>query len=98
MKKAMCKKTRKKDHYEELKIAIILQAVEDYRYLLSNNLNSAIKYHSKLSIDELHNFFLSDWFKCLTNVDGKRLINQIRKEFKLKPITDWNTHSRSKNK
>lgn len=98
MKKSMHKKTRRKDHYEELKIAIILQAVEDYRYLLKNNLDGAIRTHFPTSIDELHKFFLSDWFRCLTNTDGKRLINKIRKEFKLKPITDWNTHSRSKNK
>ena len=93
----MYEKTRK-DQYEELKNAIILQAVEDYRYLLKRDLDSAIRYHFQTSIDELHKFFLSDWFKWLTNIDGRRLVNQIRKEFKLKPIIDWNTHSRSKNK
>ena len=66
--------------YEELANAIVLQAVTDYRKVLK-----LLKEHPK-SIDanrmkkECVNFFNSQWFSALTNLNGKVLLKKLDKE------------------
>ena len=69
------------DPYEELANAIIIQACEDYKrayncYLRRNG--KAKKTEKQLA--ELEEFFLSDWYKKLTEVDGEELMKRLREE------------------
>ena len=65
--------------YQDLANAIVLKAVEDYRNALDGN-----SYHRYKSpediIEECETFFRSSWFKILTKVNGKYLIEQLKKE------------------
>ena len=61
----------KRNGYEELANAIILRAVEDYR---------GTRYEPTLH--EIEQFFLSPWFMVLTKIDGKALLDKLRKEKK----------------
>ena len=62
-------------NYTNLANAIIIQAVSDYRSLLSGAKPSA-----DVNIEETEKFFNSDWFEVLTNVDGVSLMRKIQKE------------------
>ena len=57
------------DPYQELANAIILQAVHDYRDTMDQK-----------TLSEIENFFLSDWFEILTNIDGRDLLMKLRRE------------------
>lgn len=66
------------DGYQDLANAIVARAAEDYRNALKG-----IGYNHKKPeniIKELEKFSRSSWFKTLTKVDGKYLVEQIRKE------------------
>ena len=56
------------ENYEKLAVAIIKQAVIDYR---------KGDEETKRSIEQ---FFRSDWFYALTEVDGELLIKRLRNE------------------
>ena len=59
--------------------AIIEQAAKDYRNALAK-----IRVDGKPSswvIQDCENFFHSQWFSELTNVDGDYLIRKLREEF-----------------
>ena len=60
------------DGYEELANAIIAQAGKDYKIALLMD-NRKMK-------RECEEFFRSQWYEFLTDVDGEYLIEQIRKE------------------
>lgn len=66
--------------YGNLAHAIILQAVQDYRRLLRGKLIPD-NITEKVNIKECEDFFLSDWFYTLTNVDGQTIINKLRREY-----------------
>lgn len=55
--------------YENLANAVIMQAVRDYR-----------KCQNPGILQELEQFFLSDWFMMLTKVDGTMILERLRKE------------------
>ena len=55
------------DPYKDLANAIILQAVEDYRKWGKN-------------LVELKEFFRSEWFSILTNLDGEQLLARLKSE------------------
>lgn len=55
--------------YENLANGIILQAVKDYRNTKSNVIRKNIE-----------DFFRSEWFVVLTDLDGEMLITELRKE------------------
>ena len=57
------------DPYQELANAIILQAVHEYRDTMNEK-----------DLAELAEFFLSDWFAVLTNIDGGDLLTMLRRE------------------
>lgn len=70
-------KAVKGDPYENLANAIIMQAVSDYRSALRQ-----YRRHGKPNREmmECEKFFRSQWFGCLTEVDGEYLIRKIREE------------------
>lgn len=56
--------------------AIIMCAIKDYRNALYTNHKS-----DQLIINNCEDFFKSDWFKMLSNLDGTYIIREIRKEY-----------------
>ena len=66
--------------YFELANAIILQAVKDYRDLwtvLSANPNDR---KAKRELKKIEEFFHSTYFTTLTDLDGKKLLEDIQDE------------------
>lgn len=70
--------------FTELKNAIVIQAVMDYRYaliVLSDKTADKKKIdEAKSEIASLERFFYSDWYSQLTKVDPNYLLERIRKE------------------
>lgn len=66
--------------YEELASAIILSAVKDYRRALSVHMAAPNGASAKHDVDKCEQFFLSEWYRVLTNIDGKLLIRRLRQE------------------
>ena len=59
--------------------AIVAQAARDYLYILR-----LLKYHpensaAKRKTREYEDFFYSDWYSTLTDVDPRYLINKLKK-------------------
>ena len=68
------------DCYHNLANAIIVQAVNDYRkarYILKRYPRQEA---AQRTVEEVERFFLSDWFRCLTTVDGTNLMRKLREE------------------
>ena len=66
--------------YERLANAIVLQGVWDYRKALRKLKKNP---GNREVLDEalkLEKFFLSEWYQVLTAIDGRYLIDRIRKE------------------
>ena len=61
------------DPYEELANAIIVQAAKDYKDVLKGCVESNTKNRK-----ELEQFFHSEYFITLTNLDGKVLMERLR--------------------
>ena len=70
--------------YQNLAQAIIVKAVHDYRKALRGHgyyYPSASKFIvASQIIAECEQFFRSDWFMVLTNLDGEMLIEKLRQE------------------
>ena len=68
------------DHYENLANAIVLQAVKDWRENMSivkkNQNNSSALY----MIKQCENFFLGDWIKVLTKLDGRMILSKLKEQ------------------
>lgn len=65
--------------YLDLANSIVIQAAEDYRNALRG-----ITYDQKpveSVINDCLRFFRSEWFRCLTKVNGEYLIEQLDKEY-----------------
>lgn len=65
---------------ENLAHAIILQAVKDYRKALKILKRNPRHKESKEMVADCEGFFLSKWFTTLTNLDGKVLMEKLKKE------------------
>jgi hypothetical protein len=67
-------------NWQALAEAIILQAVADYRRVVRKLLKEPT--HEEALADKLdvEQFFLSEWFCMLTNLDGKRLLTRLKRE------------------
>ena len=63
---------------DNLSNAIILSAVDDYRKARAGE-RVAGKEPSWV-ISDCERFFLSEWFTVLTNLDGKTLLDKLKKE------------------
>ena len=73
-----------KDGWEGLAGAIILKAVEDYRHINSRLVNKPADARLQEQKAEIEEFFLSAWFKVLTNLNGARLLHTLQAETKEK--------------
>lgn len=67
-------------NYENLANAIILQAVKDYRIAMRKLNRKPGNALAQAEIDSIERFFRSDWYKCLTDVDGELLIKKLKEE------------------
>lgn len=66
--------------YQRLSDAIILQAVENYRaYRKTLGWNPNDK-AAQAGVAEVDEFFRSEWFKQLTDIDGEKLLKRLRDE------------------
>ena len=69
-----------KDPYRRLAHAIVLRAVEDYRWA-RKKLKANPDHRSALeAADECYNFFLSQWFLSLSGLDGEVILEKLNKE------------------
>lgn len=66
--------------YKELANAIILQAVEDYRKWTKEYSGSREDRKLRKSLAELKEFFRSEWFAILTDLDGEQLLARLKSE------------------
>jgi len=64
--------------YKSLCLAIIEQAVKDYKKMLEAE-KRCEDLNIKREVRKLENFFRSEWFEQISNLDGKLLIKNIRK-------------------
>ena len=64
--------------YESLRLAIIEQAVRDYKKALLAD-KRCDDLLARRKIRELENFFRGEWFEQLSNLDGKMLVRKTRK-------------------
>lgn len=66
--------------YEALAQAIILQAVEDYRSARQRLRQPRYRQSARKTIQRLEGFFCSRWCGLLADVDGEKLIAELRME------------------
>ena len=79
--KAKIKEEVSYDPYEELGNAIVIQACHDYKKAYKQSLRrSGIVGEADEELAELEEFFRSDWYKQLTEVDGEYLMERLRNE------------------
>ena len=63
--------------YESLCLAIVEQAVRDYKKALKAEMKCG-DLNARRVIRELETFFMSDWFAELSCLDGRLLIKNVR--------------------
>ena len=67
--------------WQKLANAIVEQAVEDYRKAQARiKANPMIAGHAKVELRQLEQFFRSQWFEALTDVDGQLILSRLKKE------------------
>ena len=71
-----------KDGWPGLAEAIILQAVEDYRHATNRLKKTPNDVRLQNRKTEIEAFFLSGWFRVLTQLNGKKLLNRLQAEMK----------------
>lgn len=69
------------DGYIHLAHAIVIVAAESYKYTLL-----AVRHHTKSDSvyrrkEELESFFLSDWFRLLSGLDGRYFIKKMQEVY-----------------
>ena len=68
------------DNYEELAHAIILQAVKDFRAAQWKLKWLPGDARAEKTVEEITRFFLSRYFKALTELDGWSLLMKLEQE------------------
>ena len=68
------------DPYEKLANGIVIQAAKDYRTALRKLKRNPRNQLAKAEADSIERFFRSDWYKCLTEVDGEMALRKLREE------------------
>ena len=67
--------------WQKLVNAIVEQAVEDYRKAQARiKANPMIADHAKVELRQLEQFFRSQWFEALTDVDGQLILSRLKEE------------------
>ena len=67
--------------YNALAIAIIEQAVKDFRAALRKLRRDPYNIIARRTAQETKVFFCSDWFEVLTAVNGPAILKQLKEEF-----------------
>ena len=68
------------DPYENLMIAIIKQAVYDYRNAAKRLKRNPKNDEARFRTNDVERFFGSDWFSVLTDLDGEYLTRKLKEE------------------
>ena len=72
------------DGYERLANAIIIQAAKDYRAarkkLRRTRLSKEARYKAEAEVQSVERFFRSDWFSCLSELDGEFILRKLQEE------------------
>ena len=68
------------DPYTGLANAIILQAVKDYRDAIKKLSRGRVNKDAEIKKQDILNFFRSDWFGVLTEIDPEMLIRKLDEE------------------
>ena len=68
------------ENWEKLAQAIILQAVEDYRKCRRLVRRKPNQVEAQKMIREVEYFFRSRWYKQLSDTDGNKIIEMLRRE------------------
>lgn len=63
--------------FENLTIAIIAQVAKDYRKVLRKLENDPFNVYLLIEKVEIEKFFRSQWYECLTNVDGSMILRRF---------------------
>lgn len=78
----MTPKEKIPERYSELASEIVLRAVRDYKSALKRNKKKPDDADAIYSIYECEQFFHSDWYQTLTDIDGDFLIRKVKAEIK----------------
>lgn len=75
------------DIIDDINCRIVLQAVKDYKdckkAIFINDAVCGIKpKKAKKMLLEIESFFLGDWYKMLTNIDGRVVLDELDKQCK----------------
>lgn len=68
------------DAYERLANAIIIRAAKDYRSALKRLKRNPHNQSAQADAKSIEQFFRSEWYMCLTDVNGELLIRKLREE------------------
>ena len=64
--------------FEDLSIAIVVQAAKDYRMVLRELENYPFNIYLLIEKVEIEKFFRSQWYECLTTVDGNMILRRLQ--------------------
>lgn len=64
--------------FEDLSIAIVVQAAKDYRKVLRKLENDPFNVYLLIEKVEIEKFFRSQWYECLTTVDGNMILRRLQ--------------------
>ena len=68
------------EQYERLANAIIIQAAKDYRTAQKRLKRNPRNSLAQAEAESIERFFRSEWYRCLTEVDGETLIRKLKEE------------------
>ena len=71
-----------RDGWGDFAEAIVLRAVEDYRHVNNRLRENPDDLRLQEQKEEIEEFFLSAWFRVLTDLNGKRLLHRLQVEMK----------------
>ena len=67
-----------REYWEKLAQAIVLQAVDDYRLAQRKMKIHPDSKKTQATILEVERFFRSNWFACLFDTNGGKIIERLR--------------------
>lgn len=75
------------DIIDEIKNRIVLQAVKDYKdckkaIFINDKVAGISPKKAKKMLLEIESFVLGDWYKMLTNIDGKVVLDELDRQCK----------------
>ena len=68
------------ENYKELAVAIVLQAVNDYRKALKVLKYSPWNREARSTKREVEQFFRSGWYTSLTSINPRLVMDEIKRE------------------